>query len=112
MVRRSVLKTLIEYPIEGGGSIVVEVNEAEEGVVRAARPGEIAARATQTFESALDIIKPAAAAIVGKLRTLSEVDQVGVEFGIKLGAKAGVYIASTDTEANFKISLTWKRSEK
>ncbi len=106
------MKTLIEYPTEDGGSIIVEVDDAEEGIVRAARPGEIAARAAQTFESALDVIKPAAAAIVGKLRTLSEVDQVGVEFGIKLSAKANAYIASADAEANFKISLTWKRSEK
>lgn len=106
------MKTLMEYPTEDGGGIVVEVDEVEDGVVRAARAGEIAARAAQTFESALDAIKPAAVAIVDKLRNVSvPVDQIVVEFGIKLGAKAGAYIASADSEANFKVSLTWKRGD-
>jgi hypothetical protein len=48
------VKRLIEFPLEEGGSIVVEVDEPapEGGVVRAARPGEVAAKAGQTFEAA------------------------------------------------------------
>ena len=47
------MKRLIEFPLEEGGSIVVEVDEPapEGGVVRAARPGEVAAKAGQTFEA-------------------------------------------------------------
>jgi Trypsin-co-occurring domain 1 len=106
------MKRLIEYPLEAGGSILVEVDEPEEeGVVRAARPGEIAARASQTFEDALDVIKPAISSIISKLQVLSAPGQIGVEFGIKLGAKAGAFFTSADAEANFKITLTWKRGE-
>ncbi len=41
------MKRLIEFPLEEGGSILMEVGEPapEGGVVRAARPGEIAAKA-------------------------------------------------------------------
>lgn len=104
------MKTLIEFPTEDGKVVIVEVDEGIEGDMRAARPGEITARAAQTFESALDAIKPVVVAVINKLRDISvPVDQISVEFGIKLGAKAGVYIASADTEANFKVSLTWER---
>jgi len=107
------MKRLIEFPLEGQGTIVVEVDEPEsEGVVRASRAGEIAEKATQTFESALDRIKPAAAAVIARLRDLSDLpDEVAVEFGIKLGAKAGAFLASADSEATFKVTLTWIRRE-
>jgi hypothetical protein len=55
------VKRLIEFPLEEGGSIMVEVDEPapEGGVVRAAaKPGEIAAKAGQTFEAALERISP------------------------------------------------------
>jgi hypothetical protein len=54
----------------------------------------------------------ARSAVVTKLRGLADQpDEMVVEFGIKLGAKAGVVIASADTEANFTVSLTWRRPE-
>ncbi|MEK6320542.1 MAG: CU044_2847 family protein [Acidobacteriota bacterium] len=107
------MKRLIEFPIEDGSTILVEVDEPEaEGTVRVARLGEIAERASQSFESALEGIRPAASAIVAKLSDLRiPPDQVGVEFGLKFGAKAGAFFASADTEANFKVTLTWKRQE-
>lgn len=106
------MKRLIEFPLEGGGSIVVEVDEPapEGGVVRVARPGEIAATAGQTFEAALERIKPAAGTIIAKLRSLSDApDEVLVEFGLKLSAEAGVFVATAGVEANYKVTLKWKR---
>ena len=103
------MKRLIEYPLTAGGSIVVEVDEVEEaGVVQVAR-GEIAAKASQTFEEALDTVKPAILSVISKLKELNAPGQIGVEFGVKLGAKAGAVFSSADAEAHFKITLTWKR---
>jgi hypothetical protein len=57
-------------------------------------------------------IKPAATAIISKLRELNQPpDTIGVEFGIKLSAGAGAILASAGAEANFKVTLTWKREE-
>ena len=58
------MKQLVEFPLEGGGSIVVEVEGAASsgGVVRGARPGEIVDQAKQSFEAALeklvDVVAP------------------------------------------------------
>lgn len=108
------MKRLVEFPLEDGGAIVVEVDgpEPRGGPVRGIRAGEVIEKAAQTFEAALDKIKPAAAAIITKLRQLGEPpDEVGVEFGIKLSAEAGAVIASAGVEANYRVTLTWKRKE-
>ena len=99
------MKRLIEFPLNEGGSILVEVDEAEPkgGMERAARPGEVAVRASQAFEDALEKIRPAAQTIIVKLRGLSDPpDEVAVEFGIKLSAEAGAFVASAGAEANYK----------
>jgi hypothetical protein len=105
------LKYLIEFPTEGDSPILVEVDEPEPegGMVQAARPGQIS-KASQTFEAALERIKPAAGTIIAKLRSLADPpDEIDVEFGLKLSVEAGAFIASTGTEANLKVRLNWKR---
>ena len=105
------MKRLIEFPLQDGSSMIVEVDEPmSEGVVKAARPGEVVARAKETFEDALDKIKPAAQSIITKLRGLhDEPDEIGVEFGIKLSAEAGAFVASAGVEANYKVTLKWTK---
>ena len=109
------MKHLIEFPLEDGDVIVVEVDEPEPkgGVMRAARPGEIVVKAGQTFEAALERIKPAAGTIIAKLRGLHDPpDEVEVEFGLRMSADAGAVIASAGAEANYKVTLKWKRETK
>jgi hypothetical protein len=105
------MKQLIEYTLENGGSIIVEVDEPE-GLVRADRGSDVIEKATQKFEEALQKVKPATMAIISTLRELGDSpDEASVEFGVKLSAKAGVIVASADAEANFVFKLTWKRKE-
>ena len=102
------MKQLIEFPLQDGSSIIVEVEQPEGGVVRAGRPGEVVAKAKETLEDALDKIQPAAQSIIAKLRGLHDApDEIGVEFGIKLSAEAGAFIASAGVEANYKVTLKW-----
>jgi hypothetical protein len=106
------MKRYIEFSSKLGTSVVVEVDEPEPemGEIKAGRPSAVAAKATQTLEDSLDMVKPAAEALVDKLRSLAYApDEVGIEFGIKLSAEAGAFIASASTEANFSVKLTWKR---
>ncbi|MGH2593215.1 MAG: CU044_2847 family protein [Anaerolineae bacterium] len=36
-------------------------------------------------------------------------DEVGVEFGIKLNAEAGAFVALAGAEANYKVTLKWTK---
>ena len=114
------MKRLVEFPLQEGGTLLVEVDEPEGyaetttrgGVVKASRPSEIADKAKDTFEDALDKIRPAAQSIIDKLRELHDApDEIGVEFGIKLSAEAGMFIASASVEANYKVTLKWAKTQ-
>lgn len=101
------MKQLVEYELEDGTAILVEVDLPEAGIERAGR-GDQVIKAKERFKEALEHVKPIAQTVISTLSSITA-DEIGVDFGIKLGAKAGTIIASADTEANFTVRLTWKR---
>lgn len=108
------MKQLIEFPLEAGGYILVEVeveeSEFDSELIPATNPQEVIVKAEKSLEYALEKVKPAAESIINKLRGLSDPpDEVEVEFGIKLSAEAGAFVASAGIEANYKVTLNWKR---
>ncbi len=108
------MKQLVEFPLEDGSKIYVEVDEPEsEGMVTQVADGErTIQKAKQSFESALDQVKPVANAVISKLRDLCESpDEISVEFGIKLSAETGVVLASAGIETNFKVALKWQKEK-
>lgn len=104
------MKRFVQFELDEGGSVVVEVDEPTVGgAERVARADEVIKYTEGTLQSALDQIRPAADAVIAKLQSLSrQPEEIGVEFGIKLGAKAGAFLASADAEATFKVTLKWK----
>ena len=112
------MKELVEFTLESGGSVWVEVETVpgsgqRGGPVSFRNPAEKVAEAVvPTFEAALDKVRPVADAVITKLKGLATApDQIQVEFGLKLTAQAGAIIAAAGGEANFKVALTWKRPE-
>jgi len=101
-------KHLIEFPSDGGGRVVVEMEESLSGTVPATTAGEIAERLDQSFDSVVQGIRPIAGAILQTLTDLGP-NNVTVEFGIKFSAKAGVVIASAASEGHCKIPLAWEK---
>ncbi len=101
------MKRIVEFPLENGDSILVEVDESSD---RIGLGDEIAEKAQKTFESALNAIKPVANTVINKVRSLNEpADEVQVKFGIKMTAGLGAVIASGNGEVNYEITLKWKQ---
>lgn len=93
------MKRIIEFPLENGDSILVEVDEPAAVDNRIGLRDEIVEKANQTFESALDKIKPVANVILTKVRNLHQpADEVEVKFGVKIVAGLGAVIASGSGE--------------
>jgi hypothetical protein len=107
------MKHLVEYSLEDGGSIVVEVDEPEsEGTVRAAR-GDTIVKAKETLEDALDKVLPVTRSVVEKLRSIeNRPDEIEISFGVKLSTTAGAVIASATAEANFDVTMRWTETHK
>ncbi len=107
------MKRLVEFPLEEGGSILVQVDEPETGgTIRAGRD-DVIEKAKDTLEDALNRVLPAAKSVVEKLQSMPrKPDEVEVTFGIQLSAQAGAFIASTGTDANFGITVRWTKPSK
>ena len=110
------MKHFIEFSLEDGDTITVEVDEpeGERGTRRVARgTEEKPERAPQTFEQALSRVRPATEKVITVLRGLvQKTDEIEMEFGFSLSADAGVIIASASTQATYRVTLRWKSEEK
>ena len=64
---------LVEFPLEDGGSILVEVTEASDGrLTRGLNRDGLAEQTQQTFEQAISRVQPAANALLGRLRAMAD----------------------------------------
>jgi hypothetical protein len=105
------MRSLVEYPLEGGGSVAVEVDDTSRGAARGWQPDQATARASETLERAIDRVRPAADAVLKSFRDgAAAPDAVEIEFGIALTAEAGAIIARTQGEVHFRVTVTWSGS--
>ncbi len=66
--------------------------------------------ADKTFEDATAAVTPAAQSLLARLRAIDDPpDEVGIQFGVQLSAQTGAFIASVAAQANFTVSMTWRR---
>jgi NADPH-dependent glutamate synthase beta subunit-like oxidoreductase len=104
---------LVEFPLEGGGSVLVQVDDVGTGEVTRGwgdRDARVVEQARQSFEQAVGRVQPAVQGLLTQLRSLAETpEQIQVEFGLQLSAEVGAFVAGASTTGNFKVSMTWRR---
>jgi hypothetical protein len=107
------MKRLVEFSLDQGGSVLVEVDEAPLGPVMRGivkDQSTLVEKANKTFEDATAAVTPTARSLIARLRSVDDPpDEVGIEFGVRLSAQTGAFIASVAADANFKVSMTWRR---
>jgi len=110
-------KELAEFTFDdGSGTFLVEVDKFRgSSVARAALPStqEMVATAKVSFEDALNKVTPVAARAIQKIRSglTTPADEVELKFGIKLNTDVGAFIASVGGEANFEVTIKWKKDD-
>lgn len=107
------MKRLVEFPLDQGGSVVIEVDEPVAGAVTRGLGKDRAAlveAADKSFEDATAAVTPAARSLLARLRSIEDPpDEIGIVFGVQLSAQTGAFIASVAAQANFTVSMTWRR---
>ncbi len=110
------MKRLVEFPSDGGGTIMVEVEDlAPAGQTRRGlSTSAVVERAQNSFEDALEKTRPIASGLIGRLREIGDSaveppDEIQVEFGLLLSAEAGAVLAAASATANFKVTMTWRK---
>ena len=102
--------SLVEFPLDDGSVVMVEVTEPETGVAPAGLGGK--ARAKRSLDQALSILRPVAQAVLTKVKDLTDPpDEIEVEFGLKLHAEVGAVLVASATEAHYRVTLTWRGGE-
>jgi len=108
------MKQVVEYASDQCGSILVEVDEASAGPVMRGSGTDrfsLVEKADRTFDDATATVTPAARSLIARLRSIDDPpDEVGIVFGVQLSAQTGAFIASVAAQANFTVSMTWRRS--
>ncbi len=92
-----------------GGTVIVESKDVASGTGPVSAGG-VVAKSEQHFSDVmtqLDRVLPILKSQVQE--KLADASEVKVDFGIKLAGKLGIVIASSNVEANFKISITWTK---
>jgi hypothetical protein len=109
------MKRLVEFSLDQGGSVLIEVEEPPAGSVTRGLGKDRAAlvqEADKTFEDATAAVVPAARSLLARLSSIEEpADEIGIMFGVQLSAQAGAFIASVAAQANFTVSMTWRRGQ-
>jgi len=107
------MKRLVDFPLDEGGSVLIEVEEPPAGPVTRGLGRDRTAlveQADKTFEDATAAVTPAARSLLARLRSIDDPpDEIGIQFGVQLSAQTGAFIASVAAEANFTVSVTWRR---
>jgi len=105
------MKRLIQYHMQDGSDVVVEVDETEDETglrnTPASRSGGakgVLVAAEETFEHAFHRVMPALKHITSALREVQP-DTLDLELGVKFDIKGGAIIASTALEANITVKL-------
>ena len=109
----------VEFPLEGGGSILIEAADeparASAGFLRDgdAHPG--AEKAQQSFDASVEAVRRSADLLVTKLRDLSAPpDELQVTFSLKASGEMGgltVGKSGLGADANFNVMLKWQKNK-
>lgn len=110
------MKKLLKYTTADGSTFLAEVNDSSPG--EAMRGGAddssrgIIQNAAESFEDALKPLKAISSSLINTVKSIAgSPEEVGIELGLTFSARAGIILTSIDSEANIKITLTWKKSD-
>lgn len=102
---------LVEFDLGDGESILMEVDEVDSDDIEpvSKEPGEVAAKARETFDKALSGLTPMVKSLKRRLDALNDpADEVEVKFSVKLTGEVGAVVTKVGGEATYEITLKWK----
>lgn len=100
------MKKLLEMQLATGESVFMEVEDNQ----AATRGHGEEDTAVHRFDQALASLKPVTNTLLASLKDINTPAEIKLEFGVTFKGKAGVVFTSIESEANFKVAITWKNA--
>ncbi|MFI5526689.1 CU044_2847 family protein [Streptomyces platensis] len=104
------MQELACMPLEGGGTILFEATSEFDGPVKVGRVAEAIQELPQTLQATLAPVRETARTVLHELRQAGP-EEVEVEFGVNLSAKAGAVITGGTGTVHMKVRLKWNNAE-
>lgn len=105
------MPTYIEYQNDDGSTVLIELVEASDGVVKASRDGLKVVETGRKFKEAFAGIRSTIKDLVAEMNAL-KVAEGEVKFGLKALAEANVLaVGKMGGEVNYEVTLKWKTPE-
>lgn len=107
------MKSLVKYKTDGD-DVIFEVQEDDISRTENfnSKGGRKIIDAEKSFEDSLSVIKNTINKTLEELKSMANTpDELAMEFAVKFQAKSGVVFTSLGAEANFKVTVTWRKSE-
>lgn len=104
---------LLSYETESGEPVVfaVDVSDDDFELVQRGRNDPLVSE--QRLDQALDSLQVATTAVFDNLdQMVRRPDEFQVEFGIRMNAKVGAIIASSEAQGHIKVTLKWRRDDR
>ncbi len=104
------MKNILEFELDGQ-LICIQGAEEAESRLRSSRGDEDETPVPRELRGVFAKIAPVGNALLDSLKDINTPDEINLEFGVKLGGKTGIIFAAAETEATFKVSITWKNKK-
>lgn len=99
---------ILRFETADGIDVLVEADEPAYGIQRVARGADGIVESANRLQQALGAARATVAAAFEALSEL-DLDELTVEFGVKLTAEAGALIAKTAGEGHLKVVAKWNK---
>src|SRR5512145_136931 len=104
------MSTYVEYKDDDGSTILVELEEATGGIVRAAsKNGVSVIESGKKFKEAFASVRSNIKDLITEMEAL-QIEEGEVKFGLKALAEAGIFaVGKMGGEVNYEVTLKWKK---
>jgi|688.fasta_scaffold30093_5 hypothetical protein len=113
-------KQLIEFSLENGETILVEVEPPTGGGARPIADGQnqiikISGTLEQEFKKIIKPFAVASSTIISELQKIEKsADEIELKFGLKLSLESGTFtgvLGKVGGEANYEVTLKWNKND-
>jgi hypothetical protein len=105
------MPTYVEYNLEDGSTLLVEVEE-QRGIVSATSKPDEPIASKLGFKRAFASVRSSIKEVIAEFDDL-HVEEAEIKFGIKSIGEAGIFaIGKVGGEMNYEVTLKWKKTQK
>lgn len=104
------MNQIVEYQLSDGSHVRIQATEPKGSAAKRSADKQIS-KATDTFKNSMKSLRQTVDETLQELRSINNTSEIIMELGVKFSAEAGIFLASVDSEATFKVQVKWRTAD-